>query len=260
MNKRIWTILAMAAVLLTLTNCGQANAQPNRETEAAALQGGGVGGGAGSFNGQYVEGLVAVGSGKASAEPEIAVISLGVDLRGSEPAAMVDEAALKIDAIAAAVEGLGVAGDDVRTTGYNLWVENLYDHERGLPTGEVVYHVSHYVEVTLRDLDKVGELMADVVEAGANTISGVSFTVAEPEALVEQARQAALADAAAKAGRMAEGLDIALGKPVSVMETTGGPYPVLGLGGGGGEMMAAPSVSPGTFTVSVGVQIVYEIR
>ena len=133
-----------------------------------------------------------------------------------------------------------------------------------LPTDEVIYHAAHHVQVTLRDLDKVGDLLAAVVEAGANSVSGVSFAVEEPDALVEQARQEALENAAAKAAQMADGLDITLGKPASVMEASGG-YPMTpvmvewGVGGGGGGM-AAPSIDPGSFVVSVSVQAVYQIQ
>ena len=140
----------------------------------------------------------------------------------------------------------------------------MYDPEKGVPTGEVIYHLSHHVQATPRELDKVGAVLATVVEAGANEISEVSFSVEQPDALMEQARQQALEDAAARAQQMAKVLDISLGKPVTVMETRGGfPVPVeRGIGGGGGGMaeMAAPSISPGTFSVSLGVQIVYEIR
>jgi uncharacterized protein YggE len=259
MNKKTWVLLVLAASLLTLTSCGQ----PILAAESPSALGGG-GGGAVLPSGQSVEGLVVVGTGTANAEPEIAVVILGVELRGDDPAALVDEAAQKIDQAIAAAKELGVAGEDIRTTGYNLWVETIYNPESGVPTGEVVYHASHHIQVTLRDLDQVGDLLAGVVEVGVNSISGVSFTVEEPEALVEQARQQALEDAAAKAKQVAGGLDITLGKPTLVMETSGG-YPMApvmmewGIGGGGGGM-AAPSITPGSFSVSVSVQVVYEIR
>ena len=261
MNKKVLGILALAALLFTLTTCGPAGTQPIQAAEERSPV---LGGGGGSVlpSGQFVEGLVVVGTGMASAEPEIAVVTFGVELRGDDPAALVDEGAEKIDQAIAAAKKLDVAAEDIRTTGYNLWVENLYDPDNGMPTGEVVYHVSHFIQVTLHDLDKVGSLLADVVAAGVNSISGVSFTVEEPETLVEQARQGALADAAAKAKQMADGLGIALGKPVLVMETGGGysmPSMEWGVGGGGGGM-AAPSISPGSFSVSVSVQVVYEIR
>jgi len=192
------------------------------------------------------------------------VVTLGVELRGDDPAAIVDEAAQKIDRIIAAAEQTGVAREDIRTASYNLWAENVYDHERNVPTGEMIYHVSHSVEATLYDLGQVGNLLAAAVEAGANTISGVSFGVKDPVALVKEARQKALQDASTRAQELAEGLGVTLGRPILVTETSGG-YPVprgAGMGGGGGAAMevAAPTISPGSFSVSVSVQVVYEIR
>jgi uncharacterized protein YggE len=115
----------------------------------------------------------------------------------------------------------------------------------------------------LRDLDQVGRLLASVIKAGANTISGVSFTVDNPEALVEEARQQALEDAQDKGERMAEALVAALERPILVTEVGGG-YPILadrGIGSGGctAADVAAPSVSPGAFSVSVSVQVVYKL-
>jgi uncharacterized protein YggE len=232
-------------------------------SEEASVRRGGGGGGV-PVNGQFTEGLVVVGTGTASAEPEIANVVFGVELQGDDPAAIVDEAAEKIDQAIAACRALGVAEMDIRTTGYNLWVETVRDPEKGIPTGEIIYHVSHYVRARVRDLDAVGDLLAAVVESGVNAISEVSFTVEDPETLMEQARQQALEKSAARAQQMAAGLNITLGTPISVVETGGG-YPVMdvaqGIGGGGarGEV-AAPSISPGAFSVSVSVQVVYEIR
>ena len=260
MKRNTWIVLLSVVLTLAAVACGR---MPTLAAgEAAPPLGGGGGGGVVSPTGQFVEGLVVVGTGTASAEPEGAQITFGVELRGEDPATLVDEAARKIDQAIAAARGLGVAEGSVQTTGYNLWVENVYDPEKGTPTGEVVYHLSHHIQVTLRDLDQVGELLAAAVEAGTNSISGVSFSVEDPQALVEQARQKALEDGAARAEQMAEGLEITLGKPILVMETSGAyPFPVEGRGGGGGMAeMAAPVISPGTFSVSVSVQIVYEIH
>jgi uncharacterized protein YggE len=188
-------------------------------------------------------------------------VTFGVELRGDDPAAIVDDAAGRIDRAMAAAREAGVAEADIRTTGYNLWVETIYDPERGTPTGEVVYHVSHYVQATLRDTDLVGDMLASVISAGANAVSGVNFTIDDTQALVDQARQDALADAARRAQAMADGLDIELGQPTLVTEVSGG-YPVLsdrgGIGGAGEA--AAPSIVPGSFSVSVSVQVAYEIR
>ena len=125
----------------------------------------------------------------------------------------------------------------------------------------MIYDVSHQTQATVRDLDTVGSILAAVGQAGANTISEVSFSVNDPDALVEQARRDALKDAKARAQSMAEELGITLGKPLLVTEG-GIPIPFearMGVGGGG-MAEAAVSISPGAFSVSVSVQGVYEIQ
>lgn len=258
MNGKIGFIGVLLVMALALTGCGQLGASPTLAAgEGSAAYGGGV---IGSSYGTFTEGLVVVGVGTASAEPEIAQVGFGVDLRGDNPGALVNEGTQTMNAAIAAAQGVGVAEDDITTTGYSLWTETLYDPQTGAPTGEIVYHFSHSVMVTLRDMTRVGDLLAAVVGAGANNISGVSFSVEDPNALVQQARQQALQNARAQAQAMAQALDFSLGSPIMVMETSGGYYPMDGMGGGGGMAVSAPNIQPGTFSVSVSVQIVYEIR
>lgn len=259
MKSKHLRMLVLAGLTMALTACTQPTAPGVLASETTAALGGG--GGLTQSNGEIANGVVAVGTGTVSAEPEMANMVFGVELQGDDPAAIMEEATERIDqAIAAAVE-VGVAEEDVRTTGYNLWVETVRDPDTGTPTGEVLYHIWHQVRVKLSDIDRVGDLLGTVVEAGANTVSEVTFTVEDPDALMEEAREEALENAAARAQQMAEGLGLTLGSPVSVMEIGGGGPMALGLGGGG-EMMAAakPSVSPGSLSVSVSVQIVYEIE
>jgi uncharacterized protein YggE len=248
----------LVSLVLALSACQQGGASP---TLAASGMSRGYDGGGVASSGQFTEGLIVVGTGTASAEPEVAQVTFGIELRGDDPAALVDEAAQKMDQAIAAAQEIGAASEDIQTTGYNLWVETIYDPETGAATGEVVYHLSHYVQVNLRELDRVGQLLASVIEAGANAISGMSFAVENPEALVEQARQQALEDAQGKAERMAEALGTALERPILVAEVSG-DYPILADRGGGGAApveVAAPAISPGAFSVSVSVQVVYKI-
>lgn len=260
MKSKFWPIALPVLLLLTASSCGRAGTSPTLAAGEPARALGGGGGIPYVPTGSITQGLVATGIATVSAEPEIAQITFGVDLRGDDPAAIVNEAAQKINRAIAAARELGVAENDLQTTGYNVWVETVYDPRTGQPTGQVVYHVSHFVMATLRDLSKTGNLLAAVVEAGANSISGINFTVENPDALVKQARQKALENARAQAEQMAQALGISLGKPILVSE--GGGYPVVSLvraeGMGGGA--EAPTISPGAFSVTISVQVVYEIR
>jgi uncharacterized protein YggE len=256
MKGKLSSIGVLILMVSILSACGQPGAPSSAPSGTARVSaGGGV-----LPSGQFSEGLVVVGTGTASADPEIARVTFGVELHGDDPVALVDEAATKIDAAIAAAKGLGVAEADVQTVNYNLWVETVTDPQTGTPTGEVVYHLTHQVRVTLRDLTQVGALLAAVIEAGANTVSGVTFTVEDSGALVEEARQEALQDAQAKAERMADTLGTVLGPPVLVEEVSGGyPTPVERASGASAPDVAAPPVSPGSFSVSVSVQVVYRL-
>jgi uncharacterized protein YggE len=263
MTKLRWpfvvgTVVVLVAVLGACSSLGAVPTLASRE--AAPLAGGG--GGAVVMNGQYQEGIVVSGTGTATSDPEVAEVTFGVELQGQNPDELVAEATRKMDAALAAANAFGVMEDKTRTLNYGLWVENVYDPETGRPTGDIVYHHSHQIQVTTDKIDTIGELLAGVVNAGANAISGVNFTVQDSTSLVSSARDAALANAKAKAEQMAGQLQVTLGKPIVVTETSG-DYPMTvarGIGGGAMAEQGAPSISAGSFAVSVSVQIVYEIR
>lgn len=263
MKKLHWPFVALTvlALAVALSACGAVGTLPTLASRDAAQLAGG--GGSVVVSGQSQEGVVVSGTGIASADPEIAQVTFGVELQGQDPDALVSEAAGKMEAAMAAATSFGIVEGKTQTTNYSLWVETVYNPETGRPTGEVIYHLSHQVQVTTDKIGSVGELLSGVVNAGANAVSGVSFSVQDSAALVEQARAAALTDAKARAEHIASQLGISLGNPVLVTESSGN-YPVYaekGIGGGGTAMdVAAPTVTAGSFSVSVSVQIVYAIK
>jgi hypothetical protein len=251
----------MVVVVALVGACGALAPAPSlASNETSRLQGGGS-----SFvvDGQAQEGVVVVGTGMASADPELAQVSFGVELQGEDADTLVSEAAQKMEAAMAAAREFGILEEKTRTMNYNLWVETVHDPNTGRPTGQITYHLSHQVQVTTDKIDTVGELLAGIVGAGANAVSGVNFTVEDTAALVEQAREAAIADAQARGEHIADQLGIALGKPVAVIEG-GGSGPVFaadrGMGGGMAEAASAPGMTPGSFSVTVSMRIVYAIR
>jgi uncharacterized protein YggE len=211
--------------------------------------------------GSYTPGLTVVGTGVVEATPDIVYLTLGVDLKSDNAATAVADAGTKMDAVLAALKAAGVAEEDIHTAGYNLWVEQRYDPQTGQPTGVIDYHIVHTVRVTLRDIAKVGTVLSAAVEAGANTVQEVTFSVADPEALATQAREKAIADAQKRAQEMAGALGVTLGKVLSVSES-GGYVPVAydAYGrGGAAQAPVAVSLPAGSFSVSISVVLVYEL-
>ncbi len=203
------------------------------------------------------------GSGTATGTPDVVYVELGVDLKLPSASEVVDESTTRMNKVMEALAAQGVEEKDVQTVAYNMWVEEVYDKE-GNPTGERVYHLVHRVQVTVRDLKKVGTVLEKALEAGANTVGGIQFGVEDPTALQEEAREKAIANAKAKAQQLAKGLGVTLGDPQSISEFGYvAPIPVVkgmemvGVGGGG----AGPvPVSPGQLSVTVEVSVSWIIQ
>lgn len=204
--------------------------------------------------------ITVVGKGQAFGQPDQAQIQVGVETF----AQTVDEATSQnqatVDAVMAALDELGIPAKDIQTTNYSLFAEQRYG-DNG-PEGIAGYRVGNQVNVIVRDISQVGAVMAAVTDAGANSIYGVNFSVADPAALEQEARAAAMADAQERAEALASLGQVQLGGITAISEVVGPPPVVMGLGGGAMAEAAAPqpSISPGELAVNVQVQVEYAIQ
>ncbi len=202
--------------------------------------------------------ITVVGQGTAYGEPDQAQVNLGVETFAETVTEATSQNEATVQQIMAALADLGIPAEDIQTSNYSLWAEQIYG-ERG-PEGIAGYRVTNTVTVTLRDIDQVGSVLGAVTEAGANSIYGISFSVADPAALQAEARAAAMDDARARAASLAELSGLTLGEVKIVSEVIGQPVP-LGMGGGGfavAEAAADPSISPGQLSYQVQVQVTYQ--
>jgi hypothetical protein len=123
------------------------------------------------------------------------------------------------------------------------------------------YHVSNMVEVVIRDLARVSNVLDTAVGAGANNVWGISFGIDETSAVEGKARELAAADAKKRAETLARLSGVTLGPVVSVSEVvgmSGMPVPMPQLAMGAVERGGTP-VSPGEVTFSAQLQVVYSI-
>jgi uncharacterized protein YggE len=119
------------------------------------------------------------------------------------------------------------------------------------------------LNVTVRDIDAVGEIMAIAVENGANSVNNIQFSIADQSELVAQARSMALADARDRAGQIADEIGVSIVAPVRIDEFgSGGPVPVAqsayGIGGGG--LDTAFPINTGSLSVSVNIGVTYSFE
>ncbi len=142
--------------------------------------------------------LTVSGTGLVRVTPDTASINLGVSTQDTDVVQAVAASNLAAEAIISSVKNLGVAPEDVRTTYFNVSPQPMYD-QTGMPTGQTTYWVNNTLVITLRQVDQLGALLQAAVDAGANSINGISFDLTDKSQAEEQARQAAMADAQQRA-------------------------------------------------------------
>jgi len=211
------------------------------------------------------------GTGEVVVIPDVATFNFSVVESGESVEVAQNIASTKIDKAITYLKENGIEEDDIKTEGYNVnpkyeWIsENCTG--RICPPGKqklVGYEVNQSTSVKVRDTSKAGEILSSIGEKGVSYISGLSFTTDDPDALKEQARNAAIADAKAKADSLSENLDVKLVKIIGFSEDFGRPaYGGSDSYGGIAEskaVMIAPEISPGEQTITSTVYITYKIR
>jgi len=203
--------------------------------------------------------LAVSGSGNASDVPDVVDIQLGVETVSEEPGEAVSENTSRMNAVMETLSGLGIPSGDVQTVYYSMWIEDIVD-ENYQPTGVRRYHVTNQINIRSRDLTITGTLIEKAIKAGATTIAGVNFGIEEQTQLEQTAMDDAIADARQKAERIATEMGVTLGQVKSVnFSGTYPPVPYYGEKGIGGGVASAVPISEGQFSLTVQVQVSYEI-
>jgi uncharacterized protein YggE len=199
------------------------------------------------------------GTGRVTLSPDVADVRFGVVASGRTVKAVRAQAASSMTAVIAALKKLGIADKDIQTSWVSL--QPTYDYNAGTNPPRVTgYQFSNSVSVTVRDLDKVGDAIDDSLAAGATTLDGVTFRVADETAAESQARTTAMADAKAKAEALASAAGVSITGVASISETAAPtPYPIYyGAAQAGGKDVSTP-IQPGSTDISITVAVVYLI-
>ncbi len=167
-------------------------------------------------------GVTVVGTGTASAVPDVLVLQVGTEVRHRDVSEALAQASAGLSAMVARLREAGVPDADLRSSGAALWSQT---DERGRLTAHVA---NQQLTAKLRDLAGAGDLVAEVIAAGGDAarLHGLSFTVDDDAELRAQARERAFSDAQARAEQYATLAGRALGPVRRVTEETGGHRPL----------------------------------
>ena len=203
--------------------------------------------------------LTVSGIGQASGSPDIAYVQLGVQISNSDVIAGFAEANERMQAVLDALREQGVAPEDLQTTGLFIYQDTIYDPQTGMPGENSLYRIGNSVNVTVRDVTQVSEIINTGVSAGANNINGLTFGIDDRASLEQSARAAAVEDARNRASELAALMGVTLGDPIIVVEgNSDGQFPIpydrmeSAMGGG-------VPVETGQQTISMVVRVTFAI-
>jgi uncharacterized protein len=204
---------------------------------------------------QAVEKLVTVtGQGTMSVAPDSAMIRIGVTSQGKTANDASDRNAKQMTAVLTAIKNSGIAERDIRTS--RLSLQPQYENKSGT-THLLGFRVTNQLTVRIHDIGKLPAILDRAIAAGANEMSGIEFVVSEQSKLLDQARDAAIADAHRKAELYAKAAGAKLGRVVAITEegASAPPRPLAAMRAGA----AAVPVAPGEQTLRATVSVSYEL-
>lgn len=203
--------------------------------------------------------ITVAGRAVVQAPPDLARVSAGVV---TEAPRAVDAVRANTAAMRKVMDALGAAGiESKRVQTQRFDVSPIYTDPGSSRPGQRAaisgYRVANQVGVEVHGVDRVGAVLDALVTAGANDLGGVSFDIAEPAPLLDEARKQAIADARRRAEIYAKQAGVSLGRVLRIEESGGesGPMPVAYRM----EAAAAPPIAPGQVDLEANVSVTWSL-
>jgi uncharacterized protein YggE len=200
--------------------------------------------------------VTVTGEATVEATPDSATISLGVTTDGATAAEAMAANSAAVQAVIDRLKLTGIEDRDLQTSNLSL-NPNWVGYDSGQTPTISGYIASNMLTVRVRALDSLGAVLDAVIADGANTLNGLTFEVAQPRPVLDEARKQAVADAMARATILAEAAGGSLGKVISITENAGygAPVPMFR-----SDAAAAPvPVAGGQIGLMASVTVTYEI-
>jgi uncharacterized protein YggE len=199
--------------------------------------------------------LTVQGSGIVELAPDIADVLIGVRTEEPTAAGALDTNSAATGRVVADAKRLGIGDRDIQTSLLQLSGSERDDRGRRIK----IYQATNTVTVRVRDLPKLGAVIRELVDSGANAIQGVRFSLANPQPHFDQARRQAVEDARRRATILAEAAGRRLGPVVTLAETTWNDPGVVTMARAAAPRSEVP-VEAGQIGVRAGVAIKWRLE
>ncbi len=202
------------------------------------------------------------GHGEVRAVPDMAVINMGVVSSAETARAALDANTKAMTELIANLKAANIDDKDIATSNFSVNPRLDYGQNGGQVPKLVGYDVTNAVTVIVHKIDGLGALLDKVVSSGSNQINGISFSVSNSDAAMDEARKLAVRDATHKAQIYAGAASINMGNIMSLSESSGMAEPPVAFSRA--KAMSADSapvpIAQGSQVISVDVNISWEIK
>jgi uncharacterized protein YggE len=201
-----------------------------------------------------------VATGEVNRVPDIARIGAGVVTSAPTATAALEQNAVRMAAVRAALKQAGIADRDIQTSAINLFPDYRQDERGGNPQ-LIGYRASNELSVRFRDIAHTGRILDALVAQGANQISGPNLEIDKPETALDEARVNALGAARARADLYARALGKKVGRVLAVSEAgpAFAPYGKVAMQASA-RGAATNLIEPGEQALSVTLNVTYELE
>jgi uncharacterized protein YggE len=203
--------------------------------------------------------ITVAGTGETHGKPDFAQVQLGIVTEAPTAAEALRKNNEAMSQLIVMIRKRGIEDRDLQTVQFNVSPRYRYDKTQQEPPKIAGYQVTNEVHVKVRNLMGLGAFLDETVSLGANQVRGISFGVADPAHLMDEARRKAIADAQRRARVYAEAAGLKTGKAIRIDEQAGsrpGPYPAVRMDA---AAASAVPIASGEQTFSVAVTVSYAI-
>jgi uncharacterized protein len=198
------------------------------------------------------------GKGQITVKPDQAKLTIGVVTENPQVQIAQQENAIISKRVIEALKQIGIEENAIKTSIYSVQPRYDYVDGRSILKG---YEVEHQLEVTVKDLSKVGTVYDVAIKNGANRSGGVQFSVTNPDAYYREALKRAVHNAREKAEGLAQTIGATLTTiPIKIVELVHQQervFPAFSTHVAAATTQEAPPIQTGEFTIIARVKVVY---
>ncbi|MCA8868737.1 MAG: SIMPL domain-containing protein [Rhodobacteraceae bacterium] len=201
--------------------------------------------------------LTVSGTGQVPVVPDLAMISVGVEVMASTAKAAISQNAEQMNRVFKLLQDSDVALADIQTSQFQLapqWSNQKSGSD--MPPEIVGFMVSNSVRVKVRELAQLGAVLDALAESGATSFHSVQFDISQPQSPLDEARKLAVAEAIRKAELLADAAGQHLGRILSIDEAGSAPVPIYRMEA---SLARSSPIAEGEMTISADVTMRFQL-